>query len=111
MQTASESISTALATRVVRASSAAGACTVKSAMTDETSSEAEEGVWVDIRQYLSRCHCERSEAISAARPCASEERLLRFARNDAIKRPRAAGPRARVRRRAPSRRTPPPPAG
>src|SRR5262249_59456045 len=30
-----------------------------------------------------QCHCERSEAISTMRSCASEGRLLRFARNDA----------------------------
>jgi hypothetical protein len=29
-------------------------------------------------------HCERSEAISAMNACASEVRLLRFARNDRI---------------------------
>src|SRR5689334_12428820 len=52
MQTARESISTALAARVVRGSSAGGACTVKSAMRDATSSGGEETVWVDIRRFL-----------------------------------------------------------
>src|SRR5690242_9631944 len=112
MHTASESISTALAARVARASRALGAWTVKSAMRDATSSGGETFL-ADIQQDLGRCHCERSEATSLRLRSHGGDcfGVLRTPRNDAIKPRRAAGPRAPWRRRAPFRRKLPPPEG